>query len=239
MSTYEQLRDEALGQVSCVGQSDAQSVAQEALYQAMKYLSLNVRVPSLIASATATAPADAHLEANAITLGASGFNISAAFQCVDRLYVKYDSSIAEIGTPYEYREYHHFQDLKSIPLNSGPGIIRDTYGDELPRHAYTITPDSKLWALPLNEDNVLTLVYRKVPAAYVAGNSPEIGVLGEHMLVNAAVVALKEWLREPEQLSSLWTLMKGALEEDIKQYDTTINSSRKRSQIRLHRSYWT
>lgn len=239
MATYEALRDRALAQVGLTGQTEAQTVAQTALEEAMKFVAFYVRVPSLIASATATAPADAELESNAITLGASGFNISAAYQCPDRLYVKKDSAEVNIGTPYEFLEYHHFQDLKSVPMGARPGIFDLGNYDERPRYCYTITPSSKVWAQPLSEDNVLTLVYRVSPAAYSGAATPEILGLFDYILVNAAVIALKEFLREPAEITTLWSLFEAGLMKDVQRYDLFLNSQRKRSHFRIHRSYRT
>lgn len=237
MSTYDQLRDRSLNQVQLLGASDAQIVAQIALEEAMKYVAFNVRVPSLIGSATATAPANASLEASAIDLGASGFNISSSFQCVDRLYVKKDSSTAILGTPYEYEEYNIFQDLKAVPSANRHSVFCSATSDERPRYSYTITPAGKLWAQPLTQNNVLTLFFRKVPAPYSGNNTPEILAMFDWILVNAAVLALKEWLREPEAITSLWMLFDQYLKADVEKYSLFLKGQRKRTHLKIHRSY--
>lgn len=237
MSTYQDLRDRALNQVGCLGQAEAQTVAQVALEEAMKFVSFHVRVPSLISSATATAPANPSLEANAITLGGGGFAITATYQCPDRLYIKKDSSVAEIGQPYEFLEYHHFQDLKSIPAGMRLDVFDTALLDERPEFSYTITPDNKLWAQPITQNNVLTFVFRKSPAVYAAATVPEIVPLFDFILVNGAVIALKEWLREPESITTLWTLFEQGLMKDVEKYDLHVNGQRKRSKLRIHRSY--
>lgn len=239
MSTYLVLRDRALRQASAYGQTEAQTVAQIALEEAMKFVAFNVRVPSLIAKATATAPASPTLEANAIGLtSVGGFNISAStYQCPDRLYVKKDSSTVEIGTPYEVLEYHVFQDLKNIPSGNRIGV--DSYGifDERPQYSYTITPDGALWAQPLTVSNVLTLFYRIQPAAYADGSTPEILPLFDYILVKAAVLAVKEFLREPAEVTDMWTMFEGALMEDVKRYDQHLQGQHRRTTLKIHRSY--
>lgn len=240
MSTYQTLRDRALGQVGLTGQTEAQTVAQTALEEAMKYVAFNVRVASLVGSATATAPASPELEANAIALegGAGTFQISAGvFQTPDRLYVKKDSSAESPGLPYDFLEYDHFLDLKAIPAGERVGIFEPATFDERPNRVYTLTPSGKIWAQPLTEDNVLTLFYRKSPAAYSGGSSPEILPQFEHILVNGAVIALKEWLREPAEITTLWTLFENGLKKDVQTYDDYLNSRRKRKSLRIHRSY--
>lgn len=237
MATYEELRDRALRQVSCLGQSEAQSVAQTALEEAMKFVAFHVRVPSLIASATATAPANPMLESSAITIGLGGFNVAATYQCPDRLYIKKDSSTVDIGIPYDFLEYHIFQDLKAIPCGTRVGIFEPSTIDERPTYCYTITPDNKLWATPSAEGNVLTLFFRKSPAAYSALVVPEILPLFDYILVNGAVIALKEWLREPEQITTLWSLFEEGLATDVQRYISFLNSQRKRTQLKIHRSY--
>lgn len=237
MATYQTLRDRALSQVGCTGQTEAQTVAQVALEEAMKFAAFHVRIPSLISSATATAPASPELEANAITLGGAGFNVSATYQAPDRLYIKKDSTVAEIGTPYEYLEYHIFQDLKQAPgtIRIGTGSVYSY--DERPNFAWTITPSSKVWCSPIAENNVLTLVYRTVPAAYSGAATPEILPMFDYILVNGAVIALKEWLREPAEITTLWGLFENGLLNDCKRYNEFLQSQYKRSTLKIHRSY--
>jgi hypothetical protein len=240
MSTYATLRDRALDQVGCTGQTEAQTVAQVALEEAMKFVAFHVRIPSLVASATATAPASPELEASAIALtgGASTFGITTGvFQCPDRLYVKKDSTTTGYGAPYEFYEYPNFIDLQSIPANQRTGLYDSGLFDERSRFSYTITPTDKVWAQPLTAGNVLTLFYRKSPAAYSGSATPEITPMFDYMLVNAAVLALKEWLREPAELTTLWALFEQGLAMDIQRYDSFINGRRKRSHLRIHRSY--
>lgn len=240
MSTYQTLRDRALGQLGLVGQTDAQTVAQTALEEAMKFVAFNVRVASLVGSATATAPANPELEASAIAIETTGFAVtSGVFQTPDRLYVKKDSAATSPGIPYDFYEYDHFLDLKNIPSGSRFGVFEPGTIDELSQRAYTITPTNKIWALPLAAGNVLTLFYRKQPAAYVSGNTPEIAVQFDHILVNGAVIALKEWLREPAEITTLWTLFENGLKKDIETYDSFLNSRRKRKNLRIHKSYRT
>lgn len=239
MSTYLQLRDAALNQVGCAGQAEAQTLAQVALQEAMKYVAFHVRVPSLIASATATAPANPTLEANAITLDTGGFNILSTFQCIDRLYIKKDSTITDIGTPYEYLEYHYFQDEKSVPANERVGIINTGAWDCRPKRSYTITPGNALWAYPLVQNNVLTLVYRIVPAVYGDSTIPEVLPMFDYILVKGAVLALKEFLREPDSITTMWDLFDQYLMTDCQRYDLFLNGQRKRTHMRIHRSYRT
>lgn len=238
MTTYSTLRDRALGRVDCVGQSEAQTIAQNALEEAMKFVAFHVRVPSLIASASATAPANASLEANAIAIESTGFAItSGVFQAPDRLFVKADSTVVGYGTPYDFLEYHHFLDLKSVPGGSRIDLFTPALVDERPRYAYTITPTSKIWTEPLTEGNVLTLFYRKVPAAYSGAATPEILPAFDYILVNGAELALKEWLREPTEIITLWDLFKAHLMPEIELYDDYIHSQRKRTYFKIHRSY--
>lgn len=236
MATYETLRDRALSRVGQTGQTEAQLVAQAALEEAMRFVAFHVRILSLIGSATATAPANASDESSAITLGSGGFNITSTYQTPDRLYVKNNSSADNYGTPYEFREYPHFIDLQSISSSSRSNILTPTFDDERPNFCYTETPSGKIWAQPLDENNVLTLFYRKSPAAYSASGTPEIHTLFDHILVNGAEMVLKEWLREPESITSMWSLFESLLPQ-IEEYDKQINSGRKRRQIKIHRSY--
>lgn len=237
MTTYSALRDRALSQVSCTGQTEAESLAATALEEAMKFVAFHVRIPSLIAEAAATAPANPMLEASAITLGASGFNIAATYQAPDRLYVKNSSASTERGPAYEFLEFNHFLDLKNIPNSNRAGIFTPATYDERPYLVYTITPTDKIWATPLAAGNVLSFFYRKSPAAYSALVAPEILPMFDYILVNGAVVALKEWLREPDSITTWWTLFEQALTKDVQRYDLFLNGQRKRSHLQIHRSY--
>jgi hypothetical protein len=240
MSTYSTLRDRALDQVGCTGQTEAQTIAQVALEEAMKFVAFHVRIPSLVASATATAPSDPQLEASAIALtgGAGTFGISTGvFQCPDTLWVKKDSSTVGYGTPYEFYEYNTFLALKAIPSGRRIGVLDNGFADERADFSWTITPTDKVWSEELVEDNVLTLFYRKSPAAYSGAATPEITPLFDYILVNAAVLALKEWLREPAELTTMWGLFEQGLMADVQRYDSFINGRRKRSHLRIHRSY--
>lgn len=239
--TYADLRDRALNQVGCLGQIEAQTVAQIALEEAMKYVAFHLPMPSLISSATATAPASPELEANAIALTGGGgtFGIGAGvYQAPQALYVKNDSSVVEYGTPYEYVPYHEFLALKAIPAGMRIGIMTPGTIDERPQYCWTVTPNNKVWVQPLAEDNVITLFYRKAPAAYSGSASPEIyPAQYDYILVNAAVAALKEWLREPETITTFWNMFDRVLADDMKKLDTEFHGMRKRTVLKIHRSY--
>ena len=237
MSTYQTLRDRALSRVNCVGATEAQTIAQAALEECMRFVAFHVRIASLIAKATATAPASPQLEANAITLDTGGFNVLSTFQTPDRVYSKKDSSTTGYGTPYEFREYHHFLDLQSQPMAARQGIFYPAFYDERPQYCYTITPDSKIWLAPVVVNNVITLFYRKTPAAYANQGVPEIHTLFEHILTTGAELALKEWLREPDAIISMWQLFDSNLMTQIEENDRQINGGRKRRQLKIHKSY--
>jgi hypothetical protein len=236
MSTGQTLRDRALKQVGCLGQTEAEDFAELALEECMKFVAFNVRVPSLIGSAQATAPADPDLEASAIPIGLTGFAVSATFKAPDSLWVKKDSSAVNYGTPYDFLEYDHFLALGAIPTQIREGFDA-LVASERPKHCWTITPSDKVWATPLTEGNVLTLFFRKEPAAYGDAVTPEIHALFDYILVNGAVLALKEWLREPDGVVNMWQIFRDGLAQDIADYKSHLNGRRKRSNIRIHRSY--
>lgn len=241
MSTYEALRDRALNQVGMLGQSEAQVMAQVALEECMKWVAFNVRIPSLIASATATASAslDPTLEAQAIPLGTDGFEIDAGvYQYPDRLYIKKDSTVVGYGTPYDYLEYHYFLDLKSITGGARVGLLDPYLKDDRPDFSYTITPGNAIWAFPIYKSAVLTFFYGISPAPYADGTGiPEILPLFDHILVNGAVLAVKEFIREPEQILDMWALFDANLITQVQRYDLFVSARRKRSHLTIHRSY--
>lgn len=235
--TYATLRDRALSQVGCLGQSEAQIVAQTALEEAMKFVAFKVRIPSLIASATFTALASPDLEVNAIPLGSAGFNISSSYQAPDRLYIAVDSNATVPGLPYEFLEYAYFLDLQAIPSTIRIGISSPYTADDRPLYCYTITPANTVWIRSIVQGNIVTFYYRISPVAYNSSSSPEILPMFDYILVNGAVIALKEWLREPAEVTTLWSLFEAGLTPDTQKYDEFLNGQRKRSHLKVHRSY--
>ena len=211
-------------------------LAEIALAECVKFVSFHIRVAALVGSATATAPASPELESNALSI-TTDFSIS-DFRTPDRLFVKQNSSSVEKGAPYEFLEYDTALDLLYSP-SSRFGITRDSdsYGDDIPERWYTITPSNKIWARPLSEGNVLTFFYRKEPAAFVAGNTPEINPQFDWILTKGAVLAIKEAQREPDRIMSMWDLFSAGLGDDLDRYDSFLNGRRKRDEIRIHKSH--
>lgn len=236
MTTYATLRDSALKQCGAYGESEMSELAEIALAECMKFVSFHIRVPALVGSATATAPASPELESNALSI-ASDFSI-ADFRTPDRLFVKKNSSAVELGTPYEFLEYDTTLDLLYSP-SSRYGIVRDLdeYGDDIPDRWYTITPSNKIWARPLSQGNVLTFFYRKEPAAFSGAGTPEINPQFDWILTKGAVLAIKEAQREPDRIMSMWDLFTNGLEADLDRYDSFLNGRRKRDEIRIHKSH--
>lgn len=238
MSTYDTLRDRALNFVGCFGQVEAQTVAQIVLEEAMKFVAFYVRIPSLIASSQFTIVAsNPQTEANAPTLDAAGFNVLASYQAPDRLYVKSSASADGYGVPYEYLEYHYFIDLQSIPSGGRIGVSTPGTVDERPRYSWTITPSNKVWISPLTTGNVATLFYKKNPAAYSGAGTPEILPRYDYILVDACTAVLKDWLRDPEAVTTARDIFRAKIMPDIGLYDLENSAARKRSHLKIHKSY--
>lgn len=238
MATYQQLRDDVLSKTGYTGQLEATTVVEKALAEAMKFVAFNVKIASLIKKATATAPASPELESNAIAIGSGGFNIS-DFQQIDKLFVKSASATSGYGLPYDPKEYWDILELQAIPSPYNGTRLLDTERsfDDTPKRWYTQTPDDKIWCKPVKQGDILTLFYRTEPAAYNNSNTPEISSRFNYILVKAGELALKEFLREPDQISTMWDLFEAVLQKDIAKYNDALAGGRVRDSFKIHRSY--
>lgn len=239
MATYSTLVTRALNQLRLASNLDAQEVAEVAIAEAMKFVAFHVRIPSLLPSVGALAPAPGIDDVISMTLTGT-FGLSAGvYQAPDRLWVaQAQSDVTDLnkGTAYTFVPYDTYLDLTSISSNYREDLSATRY-DELPSsYVWTIKDDSTIFAKPLAEDNYVTLRYHKVPTAYASNGTPEILPMFDFILVNATVLALKEWLREPDQMLTLWDLYQ-SLMPSIDEYKRHITATRKRGNLRIHRAY--
>lgn len=234
MATYQELKVKALNLTdqSLEIDADASAIAEYGLEEGLKYVANQINLPGLIGQASATWGASTE----SIPLGLGGFEIT-DYQAPNRLYIKRDSDVEGVGIPYEYLEYLFWLDAKSIPLgDTRDSLFEENTLDERPARSYTIDFDSNLIAHPVAEDNVLTFFYKKEPAAYSAIGVPEIPSNFNYILVDAAILCLKEWLREPEAIVAPQTLFK-ALDPAIAVIQEELWGKRKRRNLKIHRSY--
>lgn len=242
MSTYLQLRDRAISQISLTGNADAQEVAQIALQECMRYVAHKVRVPALLPTVAAAAPAPGGDGVIAMTLTGTFALGSGVYQAPDRLWVAKtsgDVTALDKGTPYKYYPIEAYRDLSNIAPNFRTYIDSDSINDLDSKFRWTVDEATgTVYIDPVEEGNYVTLQYHKSPAAYADGTTPEILPLFDYILVDGAVLALKEWLREPGEILTYRSLFR-ALDPDIEEYKRHIAGTRKRTQLRMHRSYRT
>lgn len=242
MSTYGTLKSTVLALLDLTGSTDAGTVVETALVESLKYVASRATLPGLIGKATATWGA----ATTSIPIGTSGspkFNVTLTnFGSPNRLYVARESTATLPGLPYDFVEYLEFQDLKSVPS----GEVRDSMynpasTDERPRRVWTIdnitnSADPAVIAYPVTENNFLTLIYNKPPAAFVSGNSPEIEADWERLLIDGAFLITDQWLKEPERVKPPHALLK-ALDPEIEEFKRAKTGNRKRSTLRLSSRY--
>lgn len=230
--TYSQLKATVLTLCDESGSTDAGAVVEVALLETLKYIATQVEVPGLTSSAQATW--GAATTSLSIT---SDFNIS-DFASANRLYVKKDSTSEDYGTPYDFVEFLHWHDLKSVPNNNFREYISTPARlDERPLKSWTLGLDQDdVFIDPIAENNVVTLFYNKEPAAYADGGYPEIGAKWDYLLVAGASLVLQYWLREPDIIIDHHSIIAG-IDPLIAKYDSELNTRRKRDQLKISHRY--
>lgn len=229
--TYSQLRDKVLILCDQTNSDDATAVVQIALEETLKYIAAQVELPQLLSSKTATW--------GALTTGlsiASDF-VATDYASPDRLYVKKDVDAEDYGTPYDYLEFMHWNDLRSC---SSGGIRESIYEvnrvDERPAHAWTIDLSNNVIIDPVTEGNVATLFYLKEPDAYADGAFPQMPPKWDYILVSGATLILKEWMREGDVVIDPQTILT-AIDPQIAKMDMEMNSKRQRANLKISHRY--
>jgi len=223
MTIYSALLAKALTLVDSTGVTQAASIGEIALEETMKYVASKVYLSGLVSSATYTYGAsDTYVELSA-DLGISDF------ETPEHLYVD--------DVPYVFREWHTWKQLKNSPGARRTDLSSATTNDDRPLRVYTLDPNDRLYIYPISAGNVVDFYYRTSPAAYGDGSgTPEMPALFDSLLVNGAVMYLKEYIREPEQIINPYELFK-KLDPQIQELDIHLNSKRSRRQMKLARSY--
>lgn len=237
MAIYSALKAEVLANVDHTGSLDAGLVVQNWLVSCIRYVSSRMELPALRLSTSYTLVA-ADVTAGRVSISDAGKLNATSYSTPNRLFVRSKVGDTIPGTPFEYVEFMHYLDLKASPVGSRETSLYADFNDDLrPDFPYTIDGDNLIFE-DLVVGNVLTFYYMKEPAAYVDANTPEIPNEFQYILVNGATLALKEWVREPDNIMDPHSLFSG-LNEQIVQMDLFLHGRRKRSMIRIHPSYWT
>lgn len=235
MSTYGSLKADVLAMTGTTGQEEAIAIAELALYRCMRWVAKNIRVAGLIKEATATWSGDASLS-NALTIGSGGdFNVS-DFAGHDRLYVKSATSTEEYGTPYNFMEYHYLLDLLNSPRDSSRRDFTTMASDDVQRPVWTLTLAGDVWCLPVNDGDILTLVYRTEPAAYNDATTPEIDARFNDILLDGAAAVIREHLLE-RSYTPYDMIFDKAVGAQLKAYSMALESYRNRKVLRPHATY--
>ena len=235
--TYAQLKSEVLTLCDfSTAALDAGAVVEKALENVMRYVARKVELPGLIASASFTAIS----ATDPIPLfTALGFNITQAnYDSPNRLYIRNTSTATQPGQPYDYLEFMHWLELKSVP-SGAPREDSLSWGslDERPTRAYTIDLTNGMNAYPIAIGNVLTFYYNKPVTAYADAGFPELPAPSfDTLLVNGAMMVLQAWTKEPDSLVDYYSVFR-ALDPEIGDLDSFLNSRRKRSSFKIHNSY--
>lgn len=222
MTTYSTLLDRALKLTDSEDVTQAEAVGQIALEEALKYVASKVYLPDLVASASYTyTDSDTYVDISA-DLGISDY------ETPEYLYID--------DIPYVYREWHEWKILKNSPGQVREDLSSPLTYDERPNRVYTIDPNNRIYIYPVSEDDVVEFFYRKSPAAYTSGGTPEMPSLFDSILVNGAVMYIKEYIREPEAIINPYELF-SKLDPQIEELDRHLNSKRSKPHIRLSRRY--
>lgn len=226
MSTYGEIITDAQKLTDTTGQTDIQEMMEAVVIYALKYIATKVTVPELRAVTSYT-----YLSTDdTIPIGGGGFAIS-NFTTPIRLYVN--------DIPHDYREYLEWLDLQSAPGGFRWSINQTSTVDLRPSRCWTINPSNEVEIYPLPvEDDVIKLVHAREPAAYSSGGTPELNARFHVILMNACVIAAKEFLRDPDAILDLNALFQ-ALDPQITELSIHQDSLRVRRGHRISSRYST
>ena len=139
--------------------------------------------------------------------------------------------------PYDFREWLEWLDAQNAPGNYRWSINQPSTRDIRPPRCWTINPDDEVEIFPLPvEDDVIVLYYDTEPAAYSDGGTPEINPRFQNILINAALLVAKEFLRDPENILDMQAIF-SALDDQIKELSIHQESKRKRRGFRISTRY--
>ena len=235
MATYDSLKTRVLNFCDAVGSTDAGSIAELALEETMRFISDRVTLPDLVAKATYTWGAS---DSSVALHGSAGLNITQSLMSSpNNLFIKKDTAADDPGLPYDYLEYMTWLQLKATPSHANrPDVFSPQSIDERPARAYTIDLTRSLQADPIAEGNCLSFYYNKPPAVYSALTAPELPPKYEQLLVNGAVLILKEWIREPDTPLDPTTLLQPLIPQ-IRELEMHSRSNRQRNALHLTSRY--
>ncbi len=207
--TYQNLLDEVLVLTESVGATDVTEVAKIALIRALRYISRKAELKSLVGQATYNWLST---DVSVSLTGGGGFNISD----FDMPYYMMVGDSTETPVPYQFMEYKDWQVLKSYPNGTRYGLDA-AISDLRFERAFTIDYSSNVLIDPVVDGKDVTLYYFKVPAAYVAGNSPEIEDGWRDLLTDAAVLICKQYIENPGRILDMTSILK-TMDEPIMAY---------------------
>jgi hypothetical protein len=230
MSTYAQLKENALIIANQEGDSTAGKIAEIALVEALKYTRSHVLLDGLIGEAEYTwLAADED-----IALGVDGFEITESPVEPIELYV---GAAGESGTVYVYRRYLDWRRLNALPGKSRGSMFEESIRDERPARCFSINADGDVVLVPKpSTGQVVTLYYHKEPAGYSAASSPEIPSKWEFILISGAVLWLKEYEKDPDMIIDPVELF-GKLDPQISRMDRALRGPRSRQRMKMAPSH--
>lgn len=233
--TYSDLKTDVLTFCDQVGSTDAIAVVERGLHYAMRYVARKCELVGLIQESTYTWQGS---DTSVLLFDPAGFNITQSqYGSPNNLFVRQNTDNEAPGIPFQFIQYTQWLNLKSVATNEFRDSLFDPCtSDERPSRTFTLTPDNKMLVHPIGEDNVLTFLWNKRPAAYNDNNSPEIPPDFDYIISNGASLILKEWIREPDAIVDPMKIL-AALDPQIDEMKTALNSNRRRDVVKMHGSY--
>lgn len=221
---YSEIVESAQKLTDTTGQTDVQEVAEEAAVHALRYIASRIKIPELMTSKTYTwQSAD-----EVIPIGVGGFAIT-GFTTPVQLFVN--------DIPYTFRDWLEWKTFQKIPYGERWSLNQPATSDIRPWRCYTINPDDEVEIFPLPiEDDEIELFYDVEPAAYNGASSPELNTRYHVILVNACILAIKEFLKKPSTIVDLNTLF-SSLDPQISELEMHQNSHRQRRGMRVSHRY--
>jgi len=216
-----------------VGNTDAQSVAEKGLEEAMKYVASKVRLDTLVGTATHTWTAT---DDKIPLFTALGFNITSASSPLEPILL-FVGTLGDTGIPFDFRRFLEWKELQGQPGRLRTAIFGGLVIDERPERSFTINASDELELHPQPvEDKVLTLHFRIPPADYTDAGTPEIPQRWDSILIHGAVMFVKEQVRMPEQIINPYDFFQG-LDEQITRMESQLRGTKSRPVMKIGKSY--
>lgn len=230
--TYLQLKTDALVLTDHEGSADVGSVAEIALLEALKFVAQNVRLDSLVGEASYTLDAT-DITNQYIPLNTDGFEVA---DITEPLELWVGQTATSDGERYEYKRYLDWRRLKNTQSGRSP-LFGSYTNPSMASRTFTLNTSDNILIYPFpTEGKICTLFYQKEIAAYSDAGYPELNDPWDSILINGAVLYIKEFLKETMEPLNPYLLFQQLIPQ-IEELKISLDSPRTSPRLRIHSSY--